>query len=177
MTATPSFRFDDAVLSGHDVWAPAPSRTAGQRALLSEPQTRTLDVPLYKSSMKIELLGPEPDWLYNTLQGMQHLVGLPPNWDSYGSARIQDNAIVAAMQLLALILGPNGVNPMVVPTSEGGLQLEWHQDNLDVEIELTPVGGASAYVHDHIGDDVWEENHMTPNAIARVAATLTRLRK
>lgn len=43
--------------------------------------------------------------------------------------------------------------PQVVPTQAGGLQLEWHRKNLDLEIEIGPNGRAQAYLEDAAVDE------------------------
>ena len=35
---------------------------------------------------------------------------------------------------------PNTPAPSIVPTVRGGLQLEWHQTQIDLEVEITPHG-------------------------------------
>lgn len=181
MNGVLNYRFHDtawdAALAERAIWVPTPVGNIGERALLSQAPRRTFDVTLSSSKIRIELFGEETDWLYSTLQAMQQISVLPANWDSYGSQRIQDAAIVGAMQLLAVTLNPNGVAPMVVPTSVGGLQLEWHQDGFDIEVEFSPTGAASAYLYDYQKDDAWEADRMSPEAAQRIAATLSRLKK
>jgi len=164
------------LLSSNDLWKVAPPRNVGERALLSQEQKLTFDVPLSHGLMRIEVTGPEPGWLYRVLQGVQHVVALPTNWDSYGGARIQDAAVLTAMRLLSRTLGSLGVAPMVVPTSLGGIQLEWHQNGLDIEIDVTPAGGASAYVRDEaVEGPPWEIDHITPEAISNLRTVLARV--
>ena len=42
------------------------------------------------------------------------------------------------MALLLSILGPEDSTPAVVPTSQGGLHIEWHRHGIDLEIESPP---------------------------------------
>jgi hypothetical protein len=58
---------------------------------------------------------------------------LQPNWDGYGASPISEAAIQCVEKFA------------VVPTSDGGLQLELHRDDYDIEVEISP-GGHVVYV-------------------------------
>lgn len=60
------------------------------------------------------------------------LFALPYNWDTYGSPRISLAAIERAQAFLMCV--------SVVPCSDGGVQLEWHQDGHDIEVKFDPSG-------------------------------------
>jgi len=70
-------------------------------------------------------------------KGIDAVRKLQPNWDSYNAPAISPTAIKTAMSLLL-------VTPLVVPRSNGGIQLEWHQDGLDWEIVINPDGTVEA---------------------------------
>jgi hypothetical protein len=55
---------------------------------------------------------------------------LPPGWDSYDGAPTSQAAAVAALRLLSVLT----TAPAVVPCSDGGVQLEWHTQGVDIEI-------------------------------------------
>jgi len=94
-----------------------------------------------------------------TKANLEALLDLEPNWDSYGAATIAPKAVETATWLLEQILsdaapepligasadGSVGITwewtePQVVPTNEGGAQLEWHKSGTDLEIEVKPDG-------------------------------------
>ena len=60
---------------------------------------------------------------------VQSLRDLPLNWDSYGSPKIGEGALKVLQGL------------QVVPTSPGGIQVEWHCNGYDLEIEFNAAGG------------------------------------
>jgi len=151
-----------------------PSRSATQRTLLSQEPSLRFDVKLAQQTVTIEVFGEEPDWLYDTLRAMRHISGLPANWSSHGSPRIEDAAIVGAMRFLTYV-GHHSVAPLIVPTSRGGVQLEWHRNGIDVEVELPSHGPPLAYVYEHQTGQTWETQLLTPQGCRQVAATLARL--
>ncbi|NUN51598.1 MAG: hypothetical protein HUU06_02270 [Planctomycetaceae bacterium] len=75
------------------------------------------------------------------------ILALEANWDSYASPRIDRGATSAALvALLSLAsISPEAPAPFVVPTSRGGVQLEWHEQGVDLEIEIRPDGKVLAF--------------------------------
>lgn len=65
---------------------------------------------------------------------LDRLAELKPGWDSYGAPALS----LAALKVARVMLDA----PQVVPTPGGGIQLEWHQDGLDIEIVI-PAGVAN----------------------------------
>ena len=57
---------------------------------------------------------------------------LQPDWNSYDASAIDREAIRAA-ELIALALAHS---PQIAPTATGGVQLEWHTEGIDLEIEI-----------------------------------------
>ena len=75
-----------------------------------------------------------------TMIRLDEIAVLPPNWDSYGGETPWPENVAIARRLALLF----GQPPAVVPTSRGGVQLEWHGHGFDVEV----------YVHvDDTADD------------------------
>jgi hypothetical protein len=67
------------------------------------------------------------------------LASLPPGWNSYKAKPPAPRAIRQALQLL-VDLDWGGPLPTVSPTSTGGIQLEWGDDDAGVELELHANG-------------------------------------
>lgn len=64
-----------------------------------------------------------------TLRQMRHM---EPNWDSYGAAPIDPRAVDRAILMLDSLAG----DWQPVPCSDGGVQLELHDDGFDIEITI-----------------------------------------
>lgn len=70
------------------------------------------------------------------LVDLWRLLQLQPNWDSYGARTIR---LSCAARALFVYLSLRAAScPWVVPTNDGGIQLEWHQNGEDLEIEIRP---------------------------------------
>lgn len=76
-----------------------------------------------------------PQWLNDVLERTNNLLRLQPNWDSYGAKPIDIQSAVTSLQILAsAALAENAGAPQIVPTPQGGVQLEWHGANSDLEL-------------------------------------------
>ena len=82
---------------------------------------------------------PQPRWLQPTIRRMLTLPWDDDNWND--DARPIDPAAAANLLfLLASILDDTTPTPIIVPTWRGGVQAEWHKNDVDLEIEVDPDG-------------------------------------
>ena len=82
-------------------------------------------------------------WLDATIEAM---VDLPTTDDwSSGGKRTKPEAIAGLMEVLLKILDDRTPPPSVVPTWGGGVQVEWHRNGVDFEIESDPGGVIEYY--------------------------------
>ncbi len=109
-----------------------------------------------KRRFTIRAEGEEPAWLMPTLESMARMLTLPPNWDSYGAHRVKPSSLVSAFELLAVTMRSETPVPLVVPTSRGGVQLEWHTRGVDLEIEIESPGRSYVRYEDHREGATWE---------------------
>ena len=77
-----------------------------------------------------------PDWAEELANCLVAFLHLESGWDSYGAPTPRREAVVAAYELLMMIADPRTPAPQAVPTSRGGVQLEWHEYGIDLEVEV-----------------------------------------
>ena len=77
-------------------------------------------------------------WLRSAQKKLTALTRLRADWDGYGSPPVQTGAIARAADLLAVLAKLDLPNPELFPVPGGGLQLEFRQDNRELEIEILP---------------------------------------
>ncbi len=109
--------------------------------------------------LKVVLIGSgrEPSWIWRVISDIQHIAKLDPNWDSYGAAPLSLRAARRCIEELLEILPANTPQPTLVPTRDGGLQLEWHRGGIELEIEVPPVGPVTYLFLDETGEEQeWE---------------------
>jgi hypothetical protein len=91
--------------------------------------------PIYQLE-RYRVRGPVRHWQSEVLGSVLRLAKLPRNWDSYGAKTIAYDTALFAMLVLDSIMQTETPIPSVVPTSAGGIQFEWHEHDIDLEIEV-----------------------------------------
>jgi hypothetical protein len=81
---------------------------------------------------------PVPRWFIPSLKACGPLLLLPLDWDRAGAPRIHVLAIQSAMDALWSFLEDRSSLPQWTPTPSGGVQLDWHEKGIDLEIEFPP---------------------------------------
>jgi len=80
-----------------------------------------------------------------TIAGAEKLLLLRDNWDGAGASQIHYVAIQAAFDGLREFMSHNSSVPQWTPTQQSGVQLDWHENGVDLEIALEP-DAADGYV-------------------------------
>ena len=58
--------------------------------------------------------------------------------------------------MLSKVMSPFSAPPTLVPRFDGGLQMEWHQNDVDLEIYVDADGSMSIWC-EHLSGREWEE--------------------
>ncbi len=88
---------------------------------------------------------------------LTELLDLKENWDSYGAAPIGVSHVESAINLLQCVMQCNTPLPAIVPTSRGGVQLEWRMDGIDLEVETLSSHRFLVSFEDDVTDEEWEQ--------------------
>lgn len=92
---------------------------------------------------------PERKWQVEVLDKLLKFVRLPPGWDGYGSPAPKWDAGLFALSVLNSIMRPRTPLPQIVPTAVGGVQLEWHEKDIDLELHITAPYRCEVWFEDH----------------------------
>ncbi len=90
-----------------------------------------------------------PAWFNSLLTKIGQIGELEENWDSYGARRIDPRCAEATTNLLLSVLNSDTPKPFVVPTSRGGIQLEWHRAGVDLEVEVESPARVNVFFEDY----------------------------
>ncbi len=120
-------------------------------------------------------VGQPPAWFEPVVHRLRALASLPPNWDSYGARPIRSECAQEAIRLLLYALQPDDPMPAIVPVPQGGLQLEWHEAGVDVEVEIESPRCVHIAVEDKATGDVWERT--VSDGATILAGIVARLRR
>lgn len=82
----------------------------------------------------------EPKWEISVVQRLKEISLLREGWDGFGAGPIRRDVITFAFHILGQIMLPNTPAPHVTPMSHGGLMLEWHENGIELEIEIEKPG-------------------------------------
>jgi hypothetical protein len=85
---------------------------------------------------------------------LDELTLLPAGWDSYRAPPVRSDVPAYAISVLNAIMKLQTPLPQVVPSSVGGLQLEWHENKIDLELHITAPHEC----------EVWLRDNRDPNA-------------
>lgn len=97
-----------------------------------------------------------PSWVPPVVRQLDMFLDLPHNWDSYGAPPPDPRLGFSALRLLVRVMHDNTPAPAIVPLSTGGLQLEWHQQGIDLEIEINEQHRFSMFFRDRRGGEEWQ---------------------
>ena len=106
------------------------------------------------------LPGKEPDWLSAIVDRLTVVAGLSENWDSYGSAPVDQRALQHALSLLIVsLMHVAPFVPRIWATKTGKVEIQWHAGGKSLELEIDRDGQIHAfYCDDDDPDAEWEED-------------------
>ena len=137
-SASPEATFDNCDLKPED--GHSQQHDAGCRSFQSA-ATCQCGRPLYDGHIEAlrsaSNVGQAPSDGQRIANCFQRLLALPDNWDSYGAPKIDPATVERARAWL------DGGN--VVPCSDGGVQLEWHSEGVDVEVTFRADGSTETF--------------------------------
>jgi hypothetical protein len=148
--------------------APSPATSEKSRDELSQEAMRaagTMDPEAYvvgfaPPHIKVPVLR-QPEWL--TLYGarLQELIAsgvAAPDWNGHGARPLRREAVEVGLRVLgSLYQGAEGRPfPWIVPTFRGGLQFEWHEAGIDLEIDIDPNGSVDVIFSDNVQQKEWD---------------------
>lgn len=122
---------------------------------------------------RIVLRQPIPKWCREVVRRICALGDLSDNWDSYGGRRIQASCAVAAIEIALDLFTPRTPTPIVVPTNQGGLQLEWHRGGMDLELRIDSASQVEISFANVPSGEEFEETFTTE--LPRIAPWIARV--
>ncbi len=105
---------------------------------------------------------------------LDEMVGLGPDWDSYGALPPSRMTLHYAWSLGSGLVERGIPVPQVFPTRRGGVQFEWHRPNASLEWEIDPNLSTGVFIFDdhRTGERIDSE---LPGDIALLAQALSRI--
>ncbi|QUS56358.1 hypothetical protein [Pseudovibrio brasiliensis] len=101
-------------------------------------------------------VNPDPPLVRALQSRMNELCALEKGWDGYGGQPVSHHRMSFGANLLGSICSENTPTPSLVPGSDGTVQIEWHENFCDIELDILDAFEVSVYCHD-IKDNIEEE--------------------
>jgi hypothetical protein len=99
----------------------------------------------------------EPRWLAQTRARLGDLAFLSENWDGRGSAAVRGDALKFALAVLEQVMPPTSPAPSTIPLGNGGVQLTWSTDSVEIDVEVIRPNEIIICTYDKSGarEDKW----------------------
>ena len=97
-----------------------------------------------------------PKWAPATAAALREVLRLPHGWNHGNAKPVTVDALRGAIDALGSSMRHDSPAPDVIPLATGGLQLEWHLRQIDIELYVDPRGDLSVYVRDRQAGTEWE---------------------
>ena len=115
-------------------------------ALARQTSGITTSVPISEAIAKPERIArsstpvlsnfPEPNWLDSVAHQITNIIELSEGWDGFRAGPIRRDVIDFAIHVLSEIMSRNTPAPHITPMSHEGLMIEWHENDIDLEVEI-----------------------------------------
>lgn len=103
----------------------------------------------------------ERQWQNHVMDALVRYAALPTGWDSYSGKPIRWDVGAFAMCVLSSVMRSRTPLPQLVPSSEGAIQVEWHEKQIDLELYVTAPYSCEVSFHDHRNGVSWSEELST----------------
>lgn len=84
-------------------------------------------------------------WRSAVMQKLEKLVKLPNGWDGYRAQAVSFDTATFTLQMLESTCSDQVPEPQIVPGVAGDLQVEWHIENIDIELHVRAANNVSAW--------------------------------
>jgi len=109
------------------------------------------DVPAFPR-FAAHFQAPTVAWQAGALAKLIALSNMRENWDGYGAQQLRRDTAFFALDVLHGVMSPRTPIPQIVPSASGGVQLEWHTRDIDLEITISKPLECDFWFLDHRGE-------------------------
>lgn len=109
-------------------------------------ETRISSLPRLRNRLRVTQ--PRSRWVAELADRFDELTSLPKGWDGYAGCPVSFNCAQFAANLIERLFVSAIPAPQLVPGSDGTLQIEWHRNQFDIEIDVLAPYEVVATRHD-----------------------------
>ncbi len=85
-------------------------------------------------------------WLGSVVDRLNEVALLEAGWDGDNAMPPTQEAGLAAIRAVCEVMWRDTPVPAIVPMFDGGLQVEWHRRDLDIEMTVAPDGSRHVWI-------------------------------
>jgi hypothetical protein len=122
-------------LTESDWYSIIPSTTLDTRETLSS-RDFVLTLPRLRTTTSASLGAYDWSWVPLLIDRLRELLSLPRDWDGFGAEPVRTEAVLTSALIVNATLSKGARFPAIIPTVEGGVQLEWRRGDRHLEIEV-----------------------------------------
>lgn len=97
-------------------------------------------------------MGSMSAWTHALTERLNALTALQRGWDGYTALPVSFTCAQFAVQLIERLYDPDVPPPSLVPGADGTLQVEWHVNQYDIEIDVLGAFNIVAARYDCLED-------------------------
>ncbi len=91
-----------------------------------------------------------PKWLAVIVQRLDEMGRLSSGWAGPGTVPPLFDVVLECLKKMQVFMPFEAVPPAILPTPQGGIQLEWHCAHWDLEVEFGPDGSGDFWGEDQL---------------------------
>jgi hypothetical protein len=99
---------------------------------------------------RVRVANPSSRWVEALKDRFDELTSLPKGWDGYAGRPVKFTCAQFAANLIERLFDPGLPPPSLVPGSDGTVQIEWHRNRYDIEIDVLAPYEVVATRFDHV---------------------------
>lgn len=136
-----------SALSGNEIIPPARNITLSETDSFNQPWSVSSIKPK-KNEYRVRFEADTPAWIHKVVSKLNEFLNYEEDWDSYGAELIDFNSSVFVLEMLRELVDMDIPEPSIVPSSDGGIQLEWHIKDTSLELKMMPNRDVEYYFDD-----------------------------
>ena len=103
----------------------------------------------FPKAERVRITKHNSDWMRTLEKRFNNIVSLDNGWDGYQAKPVSFSIAQFAASIIERLYSPQVPPPSIVPGSDGTMQIEWHFNGYDIELDVFAPLQVEAFRYDH----------------------------